>query len=90
MSAMQKILEDFLNNSTPEQLQAELLKGNRPFYQTLEDPLLGVNEVSFSVPANVSFFTGEFSSEEDVSTSFNTDFPYFACSAENEEFALAG
>ncbi len=60
MNAMRKALEEFLSNSTPEQLQAELNKGNRPFFQTLDDPVLLVAEPRFSLPATVSFFQGEF------------------------------
>ena len=37
---MKKILQDFLDNSSPEQLREELKKGNRPFLQTLKDPII--------------------------------------------------
>ena len=57
---MRQALEEFLVNSTPEQLRAELEKGNRPFFQTLDDPVLLVAEPKFSLPATVSFFQGEF------------------------------
>jgi hypothetical protein len=60
MNAIRQALEDFLNRSTPEQLQAELRKGNRPLLQKLEDPILVAEEPKFSLPATVSFFKGEF------------------------------
>jgi hypothetical protein len=30
-------LQKFINDSSPEELRAELLKGNRPFFQTIGD-----------------------------------------------------
>lgn len=60
MNAIQTALDEFLQNSTPDQLRAELKKGNRPFFQTLDDPILLVAEPKFSFPATVSFFQGEF------------------------------
>ena len=66
MKAMRSILEDYLANSTPEQLRAELTKGNRPYFQTLEDPeWICANEPALpaAIPATVSFFEGMFATE---------------------------
>ena len=66
MNDMRRLLSDFLESSTPEQLRAELEKGHRPVFQTIADPVLAfVDEVlpvqaGFSLPASVSFFQGEF------------------------------
>jgi len=88
MNAMQKILENFLNNSTPEQLQAELKKGNRPFFQTLDDPILLVPEPKFSLAATVSFFKGEFAPDQSSEELDTTAAPRATCEAKNE-LALA-
>lgn len=67
MKAMRNILEEFLQNSTPEQLRAELAKGNRPFFQTLEDSVMvcaNQSAMPVSVQANVSFFEGIFAEVE--------------------------
>jgi len=67
MNDMRQILEDFLNNSSPEQLREELKKGNRPFFQTITDAVLvceGESPFPVSVQAGVSFFKGIFSQEE--------------------------
>jgi hypothetical protein len=34
---MKRVLEDFLESSSPEQLREELEKGNRPLFQTMKD-----------------------------------------------------
>jgi hypothetical protein len=55
-----------LNNSSPEQLRAELKKGNRPFFQTIKDAVLVCESGSLfpvSIQAGVSFFKGIFSQE---------------------------
>ena len=36
-NCMKKILQDFLDNSSAEQLREELKKGSRPFFQMVED-----------------------------------------------------
>lgn len=87
MNEIRKALEDLLNNSTPDELRAELRKGNRPFFQTLEDPVL-ISEPQFSVPAFVSFFQGTFA-QESPSSEQTTSVPTQTCLAANQELALA-
>jgi len=66
MNDMRRLLSEFLESSTPEQLRAELDKGHRPFFQTIADPVLSFGDqflpvqAGFSLPASVSFFQGEF------------------------------
>ena len=88
MNAIKQALEDFLNSSTPEQLQAELKKGNRPYLQTLADPVLMVAEHKFSFPAKVSFCNGQFAQGEPLQA--QNALPGFdpVCAA-NQEMALA-
>ena len=88
MNDMRKALERFLETSTPEQLRAELTKGNRPFFQTLEDSVLDL-DAEFSLPASVSFFQGIFADDGLVSGELNTYTPTQSENAANEEFALA-
>src|ERR1035441_9427832 len=96
MNDMRKLLSEFLENSTPEQLGAELEKGYRPFFQTLEDPVLSV-EAGFSIPASVSFFQGEFTELVSTATTIVTITPTSSCSvdslnsgeAANQTLALA-
>ena len=64
MNAIRQALEDYLANSTPDQLRAELSKGNRPFLQKIDDPVFLVEEPFFTFPATVSFFRGEFEPEQ--------------------------
>lgn len=52
MKAMREILEEFLQNSSPEQLREELAKGNRPFFQTIQDPIL-ICENQLSIPLSI-------------------------------------
>lgn len=91
MKDMRAILEEFLKNSTPEQLRAELTKGNRPFFQTLEDPeFLCANHAALpvSIAASVSFFSGNFAQVESGSQAWEADCATKATAA-NEELALA-
>jgi hypothetical protein len=89
MKAMRTILEEFLANSTPEQLRAELTKGNRPFFQTLTDSVLVCfNQASAlpeSIPATVSFFRGSFVEDESADEAWDTN----VRNAANQELALA-
>jgi hypothetical protein len=64
MNTIREALEELLNNSTPEELQAELCKGNRPYLQTLDDPVFLVAEPKFTFPAKVSFYQGEFERDQ--------------------------
>ncbi len=83
---MREVLQGFLENSTPEQLRAELEKGNRPFYQTIDDAVL-IPESELCLPASVSFFQGEFAEQESLTTELSTKFsPHTPA---NEELALA-
>jgi len=60
---MRQILERFLYSSTPDQLRAELTKGNRPLFQTIEDGVfIPTSELSF--PGSVTFVQGEFADQE--------------------------
>jgi hypothetical protein len=89
MNAMHTILEEFLQKSSPEQLRAELAKGNRPFFQTLTDSELVcfAPEAALpkSIPATVSFFRGDFA--EDASA--EEDWDAYVKHVANEEPALA-
>ena len=92
MNAMRKILEEFLENSSPEQLRAELSKGNRPFFQTLEDSVLGCENQSAlptSIPASVSFFNGTFAQEELCNKEWASVRAATMEVAANQELALA-
>jgi hypothetical protein len=88
MNAMQNILGEFLANSTPEQLRAELNKGNRPFFQTLTDSdfvcFSSAPALPDSIPATVSFFRGNFVEDETEET-WNSSAEHTA----NEELSLA-
>lgn len=93
MNDMRKILDEFLDNSSPEQLSAELTKGNRPFFQTLEDPVLICDDeqsLPTHIPAHVSFFRGMFC-EETVAVSVPDDFlrTSLASVSVNGDLALA-
>jgi hypothetical protein len=88
MNAIQKTLENFLASSTPEQLQAELKKGNRPYFQTLDDPILLVPEPKFCFPAKVSFFQGEFAQGQGPEE-LTAEATSYAARAANQELALA-
>jgi hypothetical protein len=59
VAEMKRVLEAFIESSTPEQLREELQRGDRPFLQTLEEPVFLVDP-EFTVPAYVSFYEGEF------------------------------
>jgi hypothetical protein len=89
MNAMQNILEEFLENSTPEQLRAELTKGNRPFFQTLTDSDLvcfsPVASLPDSIPATVSFFRGNFVADDSAEQAWES----FVKHTASEELALA-
>lgn len=89
MNAMQNILAEFLANSTPEQLRAELTKGNRPFFQTIKDSVLvcfnPVPALPESVPATVSFFLGDFVEQNATAESWEE----IVENSANEEMALA-
>jgi hypothetical protein len=81
MNAMRKALEDFLANSTPEQLEAELSQGYRPRLQEIDDPALLVEEPKFNFPATVSFFRGQFAQEDSLEILDTGAPPYAACTA---------
>ncbi len=86
---MRDILEQFLADSTPDQLRAELAKGNRPFLQTLDEPewVCPIPEgLPPTLPATVSFFRGHFAEEQVVEESWGIDLEMAA----NAELALAG
>lgn len=89
MNAMRTILEEFLENSTPEQLRAELIKGNRPFFQTLTDSVLvcfnQAPALPESIPATVSFFRGSFVKDESADEAWDANVK----NAANQELALA-
>jgi len=88
MNAMRAILDEFLQNSTPEQLRAELAKGNRPFFQTLKDcEFVCEYETVFptTMPASVSFFSGKFAPEDHADLVWRGTM----AAAANEECALA-
>ena len=88
MTAIRSILEDYLAKATPEQLRAELNKGNRPYFQTLEDPeWICANEPALpaAVPAKVSFFKGMFAVDSQQETWKRSEFVFVA----NNELALA-
>jgi hypothetical protein len=87
MNDIRKVLEQFLDNSTPEALRADLQKGYRPFLQTVEGPFLLASEVKFSFPATVSFFQGVFA-VEGCSEEFDPRPPNIKVAA-NQELALA-
>ena len=87
MNDIRKALEEFLDNSTPEALRAELQKGYRPFLQTVEGPLLLASEAKFSFPATVSFFQGVFA-VAGCSQEFDPR-PRMIKAAANQELALA-
>jgi hypothetical protein len=87
MNDIREVLEQFLDNSTPEALRAELEKGYRPFLQTVEGPLLLASEAKFSFPATVSFFQGVFA-VEGCSEEFDPR-PRNIKAAANQELALA-
>jgi hypothetical protein len=92
MNDMRQILEDFLNNSSPEQLREELTKGNRPFFQTIEDAMLVCEcESSFpvSIQAGVSFFKGIFSQASAPSKEWHGLSDAKRDLAANQELALA-
>jgi hypothetical protein len=100
---MRKMLSDFLESATPEQLRAELEKGHRPFLQTIADPVLAFPapavpaESSFLFPASVCFFQGAFTESSSTTSTALADFrlsPYSDASlqgipAENQELELA-
>jgi hypothetical protein len=90
MKNMRKTLEDFLEKTTPEQLRMELTKGNRPFFQTLEDAShVKEQPIPSSVPAHVSFFKGIFVKKEAFNLAFSVHLPVRECVAANEPLALA-
>jgi hypothetical protein len=91
MNTMRQQLEEFLRNATPDQLRDELNRGNRPFFQTLEDPALICDEQMLPrfVPAYVSFFEGAFAVQEPCSAEFELGFAPDALQAEDEELASA-
>jgi len=81
MNAIRQALEQYLASSTPEQLQAELVKGHRPLLQKLEDPIFLVEEPLFAFPATVSFFQGEFEPEQSPEPIDTAAPAYAACEA---------
>jgi hypothetical protein len=87
MTDIKKMLEEFLDKASPEELAAELEKGFRPELQKLSDPVFLVSEPKFSFPATVSFFQGVFG-EQEASEEFQ---PRADCvrAAANHELALA-
>jgi len=88
MNDMRKVLENFLNTSTPEMLRAELEKGIRPYLQTLKDPVL-VSEGEFLLPASVSFFQGVFAQEQCSMELTTTAGSLQTCLAGSDEMAMA-
>jgi hypothetical protein len=92
MKAMQNILDEFIANSTPEQLRAELAKGNRPLLQTISDENLvckpSVPVLPETVPATVSFYVGVFSVDE-ANREVWSNAAALAAQATEEQLALA-
>lgn len=96
---LKETLQRFLDASTPEQLRAELVKGDRPAMQKLGyKPYLP--SLDFSVPANVCIYQGEFVEPSICYVHFQCSISPFQSldedwcevldEAANQELALAG
>ncbi len=75
---MRKMLKDFLDNSSPEQLREELKKGNRPFFQTLKDPtIIHMKNIKVNVTLEFEFPFNE--NDEVYKTVFENLVNYALC-----------